>query len=504
MNFDQTHPDFNKYYLRWKMAKCFWQGGQSILQPDYNATRFFMGFPISYSTDNNPSDTSIQTQQPRLTNKWEWIANSYNSFLWKHPSETLNDYQERCSRATHLPIFQPFISAFVNGVLRCSPTRQVPNTDIWKTFHQNVDLKNTDIESFIRDALTQSLLFGRIHAITDATSSTVPISSVAQQRALGVRAYTYLISPLQLIDYELDRNNNFIWICVQEKNDVPRKPMEPISDNLFQYRIWTRNNWSLWQPNPDAQSNEKYIQTNFGQHPVGEVPISTLYTARLKTMACETPLSSVLDGDRAIFNKLSELDLLERKQTFSQLLIPEVDGSPATPIDIGPSTAITYPAEGPAPSYINSDPAHPQGLMERILTRIWALRVSAGISRGKAENSKEARSASAISAESEEKHNQMSIWSANTEEFDHSVHRHISKWEGLKDYPKATYPRNFDLRNISQQINDLLQLKSTEIISQKGLSEIAKPIVSRVLRENGIGQDVINDVLNELGKTNNG
>jgi hypothetical protein len=510
IDFDTVvHPDYQRMELRWKQAQAFWAGGIGVLSPDYSPTL------VRYAVADDDTDAGggVDPDTDMKVSKYSWQSAWYESFLWKYETETLEQYGERARRQIHLPLFQYVINVFAAGILRQPINRERATGTVWESYHSDVDMAGTNVDAFVRQALAMALVFGRAHAITDRARPEQEATSRKEQLDQGVRAYSMLLTPLDLLDWSLDRYGRFVWVRVREPDMFPRGPLEEQTEVVHQHRIWTRDGWALYRRKESTnalgavvarnQGPDAWYMEDEGTHDLGEVPIATMYATREgrpTNMCVESPMATILDIDRDVLNKLSQLDQLELQQAFSTLVYPEMDGLTGQPLDMGPDRWLGYPATGSAPSYISPNPTIAVGLWERIQAKLFLARQLAGVGRGKAEYSKEERSAEAISLESEDKRNQLAWWAAALEEFDLGTHRHVAKWEALPDAPAATVPRNFDVKGMHAQLSELLQLKQTEVVSRTAIAAMAKPIVEQKLRESGIKDDEIAATLASIDK----
>lgn len=482
LKLNNKHPDYARMELCWLKAMDFLRCGEAVLSPNHITGKYWSAISGGQAEGNDSDDTQ----------KVKWAASDCKSYLYRHETETDGEYYNRQIRATHWPLFSPVLNIFAAGILRTPPKRSGADAEPWSSFHRNTDRTGTSFDAFIRQALVLGLASGRIHAITDMPEASGDrLVSLADQQAKKISPYTYLVEPIDLVDWLLDEDGNFIWAVVQEKQSENRAPGQPRGNALLQYRVWTRDGWTLWR----ADEKDNWFEVGGKEHKLNEVPISTMYTSRFHTMDCESPLASLLSMDCRLFNKLSEQDTLERFCGFPILGIPsDPDMKPAR-IDLGPARAVTFPAGTGGPVWISPDPSHAQDSWTRNKDALMISRLVGGVSRGKAEDSMEARSAAAIGAESEEKRTQMTEWSCAVEEFDASIHRHVAKWMGIdpEKVPAPSYERNFDLRATEQQINDVLQIGAVRVVPSAVLAELIKPVIEKIMRENGAPAEAIED-----------
>ena len=123
------HPDYERMYTRWKMQWDFWRGGLCVMSPDYPATAVRYG--VQTTTDDSAGGEAAEI--PRRGSGYEWRTTRTNSYLWKHPRETMNEYQERQARQDHYPLFQSITNIFVSGILRTSATVPAPSNPCAKS-----------------------------------------------------------------------------------------------------------------------------------------------------------------------------------------------------------------------------------------------------------------------------------------------------------------------------------------------------------------------------------
>lgn len=487
-----AHPDYEWMAARWQMAWDFWRGGIFVLRPNRRgADRSIAGMPV-VNSDDPATAGGLASEMARKASRFEWVGAREESYLWKHERESNNAFADRQARQTHLPVFQAVINILVAGILRVDPTR--PEGDAWwQQYHDDADMAGTPFNSLMRQVLSLAIVFGRMHILTDQQSPAVAPLSRQDEAEAGIRPYSYLVTPLDLVDWRLDRYGQFEWIRIREPMPDTRGPLDsPLQVPRSQYRVWTREVWQLWRPvdwQSRSSSSEQFELAAGGSHGLGRVPIRTTWAmkdSRRASMACESPLCDILDGDRMLLNRLSEGDELDRASTFHLWWFPSVDGQKVGEIAVGPWAACEGPFEAGPPQIVGPPGEHVEGKYRRAREMVYDLRQLAGVGRGRAEYSKEERSASAISVESEDKRNQMSWWASSLEQLDHGVHDDVAMWRGEKAGPKASYPKSFDLKSASLEIQDLVQLKTLETVPPSVLAAMVKPVVAKLLREHGI------------------
>lgn len=478
--------------LRWDLERDFYRGGYHVLKPGTHKSDVWW-LDIK---DRPTGDDSTSPRPERQASLYEWRTGSEASYLHKHPRERRQSWDSRQARAWHLPLFRPTVNIFASAVLKTGPRRE--SDAKWKPFLEDVDINGTAIDAFVREALTNALVFGRYHSIVDMTTPEMEVQTRQQQEAAGVRPYSYHISPMDLVNWSLDENGRFRWIQVREDMPDTRAPGDDWPKSNDQYRIWTPTEWFLYRKRVNPRLEWALVDSK--PHPVGRVPLPSVYAHRgSRTMlGCESPFCDVADTDRSVFNKLSLLDELLYKQTFSILAVARREGSPMADSAIAPDMAFVYDAEAGPPSYIAPDAAQVLALWRVISDTVGLIRTQSEAGRGAAaEQSAEARSAAAIGAEQGDRNNVMSSLAESMEAYEDDLNDCAARWWGRSDRPKATYPRKFDLRSVNQAIADLVQVKQLQV-GQRVLSVLTAPILQQMLREAGAEQSEIDEMIGEL------
>jgi hypothetical protein len=209
-------------------------------------------------------------------------------------------------------------------------------------------------------------------------------------------------------------------------------------------------------------------------------------------------MASILDLDRDILNKLSELDELERLQSFSLLTIPiSADFGVPGPTEVGPGRAFCYIGGFGTPTYIGPDSQHAVGKWNRIKEKTELARKLLNATRGASDESKEQRSAAALQTEMVDKNNQMAWWSAATQEAENQIMRFLSLWE-KHGYNEPEYAKDFNGQELTAQIADAVQLNSIPCMAGQPIAEVVKPLVKAILVANEVDDSKIEECLRAI------
>jgi hypothetical protein len=488
------HPEYASNQEYWQDAWDFYRGGKWVLEPVHRALplrrrrlrRFVRG------TDREDANST----------------NDIPSYLFGHIREENDQYLDRHDRAFHIPIFRTIVDIYVSATLRRGPTRTrdkkpiPPDEEPWKAFRENCDLVGTNIDPYMRQALTLALVYGKIFAITDMPAMPEGDQKLSKQKAaeLGIRPYTYLVSPLDVVDWSLDEFGRLNWLVIREDRDDGRQPGDEVKRARSQFKVWTKDKWFLYQSDqePSIMLGGNFVEEGFkvvksGDNKLKRVPARILFARRSRdrrrSLEADSMLADLVPIDLGIFNRFSLLDEQLYGQAFSQLAVPLGHGQQTPEVTTGVERVFGFNGENGAPLYISPASDIIRVHMDGIDRLFEMARQTSGVSRGSAEVSKESRSAAAINLESQDKHNAIAMLAEHLEEFDRGIYQDIAEWNDLspEDAPQARYHKDVTLKSVSNQITDALKLMQMQV-TQTAMKEIAIPIFERVLKEHGASE----------------
>ena len=233
---------------------------------------------------------------------------------------------------------------------------------------------------------------------------------------------------------------------------------------------------------------------------MGEPPVAVLFARRGPNhlnLDADSMLSGLVRGDRAAFNYRSLLDEILYNQAFASLWIPDDESGPPGPIDVGITLANAYNASNGTPLLLAPEAQLLLAVWQIQAEHLQTLRATYGVGRGKAEYSKEERSAAALTVESRHETNRVASLAECLEEFDFRIHKHAAAWEGKTEIPRAEYSRDVSLRALSNQINDALSLK-TAGVPWEIMRTVLAPLLAEHMKEQGRPKKVVDEALAKL------
>lgn len=490
MDLSHKHPLYVSREAEWLESWDFYRSGRYVLEPGRRITAHTFAQPL----DRDTSDaTSVDSEREQARGRF--ITTNLQSYLHSHARESVQNFNARNARAKHYPVLKNVIDIYRAATLRTPPTRQKdqePIDPIWLRYWDDADLHGTSIDALVGDALAEALCFHIMFAVTDKPKFDTPAASREQQLARGERAYTYLVRPLDVLDWRIDPvTGKFVWLTIREDAPDTREPGAGANNEPQWVRVWTQTGWALYRPQQQAQaqidSSVTWEQVAGGTHPCGEPPVAVLFaggsTSR-RQLSSDGMLAGLTRVDRAIFNLRSLIDEVIYGQAFAQLWVPDDGGRAPGAVDIGIGIANSYNAENGSPMLLSPESALILALWKILREEMDLARETYGVGRGKAENSRAERSALAIQHESRNEQNRAAVLAERCEDFDRQIHRHVAAWEGKEDVPVPEYSRDVSLRSLSTQLADALSLKALDIPFE-AMKEVKKPLVAEHMAQSG-------------------
>ena len=302
------------------------------------------------------------------------------SNLFSHRLEHAADHRRRLARAFHLNYCRPVVDTYVASIFRVGPTI-LPEAGA-SALLADADGRGHGLVDVMKRALTLAAVYGHVVIGVDRPRTDARPATVADELALGLRSYLYLVQPSDFLNWNADGAGGLEWALVRERRrDVSRTSAgTPADGERTRYRLWTANGWTLIDETGECVDE--------GDHPFGRVPfVSCRFREGDDPVVGESLLSSIVYVNREIFNLGSLLGEILYRQTFSQLV---AEGSAAEYGEngdisrLGTSSIFLYPEGRRAPEFINPDAAQADLLMRRIDALIDEIYRLASLSRGSA------------------------------------------------------------------------------------------------------------------------
>jgi len=276
------------------------------------------------------------------------------AYLVQHARETAERFEERKASSPYPNYVKKIVGYYTGGLFRSSPSRRWEDDDL-AAWSENADGAGANLDAVMLRGMRLACLVGTVFLVVDAPED-------------GGAPYVTLRLPSEAVGQRQDRQGRLVSIGFGESNDA---------GDGTQYRFWDAEEWRVCS---DPEGEEVITR---GAHGLGIVPVVPLHSAdplRSGQLIAAPWADDVVRLSLDLYNALSELRELYRKQAFSILTIPVQDREEAESLQnlkIGPTNALTYnPQGGGRPAYIGPEAA-PMDLylkyLEGVKTRIYEL-----------------------------------------------------------------------------------------------------------------------------------
>lgn len=433
----------------------------------------------------NKISAMIQRRHPEYMAKlehWNFLQSTYeggrkwfDSNIFKYLKEGSDEFKERVKRAYRFNHSREIVDLINKYVFRGEIIRQKEDTpDSIVNFWGRATRRDVDISTYMRYISKLSSIFGRIWVVVDS----VNLGSGESKKEADVRIYSYEVTPQNALDMSFDEAGNLNWILIRETGRDDTDPLNCTGRVFYRYRLWTRSEWFLFEPNGVIVENGKEMDrvelSDQGEHNLGIVPV---FPVDHMISESEFTSPSLIDDiaylDRAVANYLSNLDAIIQDQTFSQLAMPAQGLLPGEDdhtklIEAGTKRIFTFDGEASSPPfYLSPDPKQAQMLITAIKQIINEIYHSVGVAgeRTKQDNSMGIDNSSGVAkAYDFDRVNSLLVAkSASLEQAEVNLMKLVLLWSGkeqeaeeLNGFEKQSYisyPSSFDARSLYDELD---------------------------------------------------
>lgn len=419
----------------------------------------------------------------RMVPQWSFFLDAYEgggaftgkpAYLFSHARETAEDRAFRLRRVVYYNYCRSIIDIYVSYIYRREIVRESDHP-LFKRFLRDIDLRGSDMNSFMATQVApMAQVLGVVFVVVDMPPAPKGLRTAYEEQSLGIRPYARLLLPFNLVDWELDREGEFVWAKVREIVPSGRGPFDERGGLRWRYRIWTRRRWFLLDEdgnflNPNGSDGEP--------HPVGAVPIARIYNERsfINALAGVSALQDIAPICQRIYNLSSLLDEFLYKQCFSFLAWPgDVDIERLSTSNI----ASLDPETRLLPTYITppTDPARfIESQIEKSIKEIYRL---ARIRYAVVETHPESGIARAI--EFHDTNNILAKKARNLEDGEYQILRLMFAWLGEDVDFRVVYPKEFSVRAADEEIREVVRVMELDL-SRSLNARLAKRLIRRIL-----------------------
>lgn len=364
------------------------------------------------------------------------------AYLVRHGRESDTKFQERQALAEYPNYVGKIVNIYSGFLFREQPKRET--SDTYAAFSRDVDGTGAGLTIDLGMLGYQRLAMavGTLYIIVD------------KPKQPGRLPYLAVRFPREVQRWEMDGKGRLTLITFSERVQLSS------TEAVVQFRTFTETDWRV---HSDANGGGIVEQ---GEHGLGRVPVVRLHsTIPLLTtdLRAKAWAHGLAQANWSLFNQLSEMRELFRKQTFSILALPVTSDEEAqrlSNLTISTENALTYnPTGGGKPSYI-APPADPVRLYQeaigKTIERIYELsnlNFVAGVR----------SSGVAMKYEFQQLNQALVDLAMLTERAETEIASLVAAWQNEAWLGMISYPRNFDVRDLAADLQEALDAQTLSI-----------------------------------------
>ena len=384
--------------------------------------------------------------------RWRLYADSYEGgaayrngeYLFKYQLESGGEYEQRLDETpleNHCRRTVDSYSSFIYGATIERRYGSIENNPNLVPFLKDADLDGRSYNAFMREAGKWASVYGAVYVFVDKPASNA--GTRAEELQQGVRPYTSLISPENVIDWKYERQSNGYMKLVYLKVILER------SKQQYKVRMYTPE----FTETVVMFENDKIgTVTETVENAIGEIPVVTLYNNRTwKHGIGLSDLADISDIQRSIYSDYSEINQLI-KLSNHPTLVKTLD----TEASAGAGAIITMPSEMPGdlkPYLLTPSGQNISTLLDTIDRKVQAIEKMTHLD--SVTGQKTARSGVAMLIEQKALASTLSDKASNLQLAEEQIWRLWCLWEGTAWDGEIYYPDSFDTRDRQADLANL-------------------------------------------------
>jgi hypothetical protein len=449
----------------------------------------------------NNSRNYITKEHSDYTSKktlWEFLYNAYygyggfkdGTYVDKYEKESTLKYSDRKTRAYYINYCKPIIDTYNGHLFKQSIIRNSDVKILQSFFNKTNAAGDVSLTGLMKQANNIAMIKGYCFVLVDKPD--IITETLRDEIENNTYPYAYILEPGDIIDWAVDKHGDFLWAKVKESyivnNDIPFAS----HDTVYQYRIWYRDRWELYNATGGKIAGEA--------HDVGQVPIVLIQNKKVIGTICGvSEIDDIAKINRRLFNLCSELDELLRSQTFAILTYPALDAAQLTDVELGTDRILTYdPASSKTPAFIAPPITATQAYEMRIeklieeIYRLARLKFTGGIS----------PSGIALAFDFEKTNQVLCDKAQKLISAEEAILRLVCAWQG-EEYGDTSveYPTDYSLSDIFDEIDhayNVLSLNLGDTFNKAYKKSLSRKIMTNLSKETLIVVDNEIDTFEEL------
>lgn len=454
----------------------------------------------------HPEYDDFKDQWGFLEETYEGGRNWFKENIFKYVKEGESEFSDRLDRAYRFNHSREVVDLLNKYLFKQHIVRNEDDApESVKKFWNMSTRQGLGIRDLSRQVSKKASIKGRIGVVVDSSAKGV-VATKADEKALDVRTYAYIVGPEQMLDYGYDDKGELAWILIQECTRDDTDPFSSSGEERPRWRLWTTTDWSLYEEVMVGRKRMVRL-VNSGVHDLGVVPVILVDNMITdEEYVAPSLIDDIAYLDRAVANYLSNLDAIIQDQTFSQLAMPAQNLLPGEDaytkmLEMGTKRVFLYDGEGKAvPMFLSPDPKQAQmilAVINKIINEIYHTVGLAG-ERTKQDNAMGIDNSSGVAkAYDFERVNALLAAKADSlEVFENKLTRLVALWNGEKvESDLVSYPDNFDTRGLYDEFDiaaRLMLVEAPAAVRQRQMEALIDKLFPQ------LGKDLKNKMLAEL------
>jgi len=403
--------------------------------------------------------TSANEVYTRYRDRWQFLMDSYQggeayrngAYLTRYQLESDREYELRLRNVPLDNQCKGIIGLYVSFLFRTPPKRDLGDLEyspVVADMLEDADLDGRNMNAFMRDVATWSQIFG--HAWVCVAKPSVNAQSLAEEMAQGVRPYLSLYTPLAVTDWEWQQQPNGSYAL----NYI--KVVEEVNGNEDRIVEWTLESITITvidKGQKTAKSREVL------PNELGRIPFICVYAERSPVRGIgQSVIDDISDQQRMIYNELAEVYDSIRLDTHPSLVATgetNVSGAAAGQIITMPETL-----DPNLKPYVLQFQG---GQIDKIYLSIENRRkIIDGMANVGSVRATETREMSGIAIETEFQllNARLATLADGMELAEEQIWQEVAAYLGLPWTGEITYPDNFALRNVDNELDQMSKMKT--------------------------------------------
>jgi hypothetical protein len=405
--------------------------------------------------------------------EWNFLMAAYEGVrsliqlgvLKQHERESDNNYTRRLTEMFGFDYTRSIVDLFTFYLFKKPGAAKLPDrlamSPEWNAFINDCNLRGDTLEEYLPDQTRYSSIYGHVGFLVDKPRS--DSRTVSDDRKKGIYPYISGYHPTAILDWEWERDETQRTFLAFLK----------LKDDDGTYRLWWPDHWEVWEepegPDEVALDDVKAVRVASGENPLGEIPFVWLYNLRSRVQSIGiSDVHEVARIDTSIIRDMSQITEITNYAAFPMMRKPMIRDGEDVQDDAGPSSILEFdPDLGMTgkPDWLKAEVSGPvKSILDVIakkIAEIYRATNAGGLTA--TETSKAAKSGMALQAEFQFLNANIVRKAVNLEKAENNIMYFWLRWMKWDDLIKDTQferPRNYDVQNLSLELENTITAKS--------------------------------------------